>query len=207
MADYENPVTTSKANLNGTALQRHLRFFSRSTTQSDLIYPWEIYASFRALGFNTLISLVSVLDFTVHVGYPTSEDFVPIGWVVNGCPVNAKNIARAKHGSDTGSYDRNGEFDEASFERIWKFDMDKKGGLFFSEIIKMCVANRNVFDVAGFLFQVFLWGSLWLLAADEKGVLRMEDVRRQYDGSLFYEIEERRRKGERLPLWRGGALW
>lgn len=42
---------------------------------------------------------------------------------MKGCPVNAKNIARAKHGSGTGSYDRNGEFDEASFERIWKFDM------------------------------------------------------------------------------------
>lgn len=71
----------------------------------------------------------------------------------------------------------------------------------------MWVANRNVFDIPGFLFQVLSWGSLWLLAADEQGVLRKEDVRRQYDGSLFYEVEERRRNGEKLPLWRGGALW
>jgi hypothetical protein len=79
--------------------------------------------------------------------------------------------------------------------------------LYFSEIVNMWIANRNVFDVAGLLFQVFLWGSLWLLAADGEGVLRKEDVRRQYDGSLFYEIEEKRRKGERLPWWRGGDLW
>jgi len=71
----------------------------------------------------------------------------------------------------------------------------------------MWVANRNVFDVAGFLFQVFLWGSLWLLAADGEGILRKEDVGKLYDGSLFSEIEERRTKGERLPWWRGGALW
>lgn len=79
--------------------------------------------------------------------------------------------------------------------------------MYFSEIVNMWVANRNVFDVAGLLFQVFLWGSLWLLAADGEGVLKKEDVRKQYDGVLFYEIEERRRKGKRLPWCRGGALW
>jgi hypothetical protein len=84
---------------------------------------------------------------------------------------------------------------------------DKKGGLYFSELANMWVANRNVFDVPGFLFQVFVWGSLWLLVADKDGVLRTEDVRQQYDGTLFYTIEEKRLKGERLPLWRGGSLW
>lgn len=50
----------------------------------------------------------------------------------------------------------------------------------------MWIANRNMFDVAGFLFQVFLWGSFWLLAADGERILRKEDVRRLYDGSIFF---------------------
>ncbi|KAH9213476.1 Caleosin, partial [Leptodontidium sp. 2 PMI_412] len=158
---------------------QHVSFFSRSTSHAALIYPWETYASFRALEFNTLISLVSALDFTLHVGYPTSEHVVP------GCPVYVERIARAKHGSDTGSYDRNGEFGEVDFGRIWDFDNEKKDGLYFSEIVNMWIANRNMFDVAGFLFQVFLWGSFWLLAADGERILRKEDVRRLYDGSIF----------------------
>jgi hypothetical protein len=58
--------------------------------------------------------------------------------------------------------------------------------------------------------QVFLWGFLFLLAArpsqgsDRREVLWKEDVYRQYDGTLYYEIEERRKTGERLPWYRGG---
>jgi hypothetical protein len=63
-----------------------------------------------------------VLDFTVHVGYPTSEHLFPGGWVMKGCPVYVEEIARAKHGSDTRSYDRNGMFDEVAFARISEFD-------------------------------------------------------------------------------------
>lgn len=146
MTDSKNPLTNPKAYSNGTALQKvllslqsqhpksniienltntigqHVSFFSRSASHPSLIYPWETYASSRALGFNTLISLFMVLDFTLHVGYPTSEHLVPVSWVMKGCPVYVERIARAKHGSDTGCYSRNGEFDEAAFARIWEFD-------------------------------------------------------------------------------------
>lgn len=47
---------------------------------------------------------------------------VPLGWVMRGCPVYVERIARAKHGSDTGTYGHNGEFDEVAFRRIWEFD-------------------------------------------------------------------------------------
>jgi peroxygenase len=123
MADHEKPIQASRVNLQGTALQRHIRFFSRSEAENDFIFPQEIYTSLRALGFNVPISLFLTFDFTVHVGYPTSDSLNPAGWVMKGCPVNVKNISRAMHGSDTGTYNRGGEFDEASFERIWEFDM------------------------------------------------------------------------------------
>jgi hypothetical protein len=57
---------------------------------------------------------------------------------------------------------------------------------------------------------VFLWGFLFVLAArpaadnGDRGVLWKEDVFRQYDGTLYYEIEERRKRGELLPWYRGG---
>lgn len=56
-------------------------------------------------------------------------------------------------------------------------------------------------------FQFFLWSGLWLLAADPKiGVLSKRDILLHYDGTLYYEIEQRRRYGkEKLPIWRFGT--
>ena len=146
MTDTKSPHTNVNDYISSTALQKvllclqspnskpnmieyltkctwqHVTFFSRSTSHLALIFRWEIYASYRALDFNILISLVSVLDFTLHVRYPTSEHFVPLGRVMSGCPVYGERIARAKHGSDTGTYGHNGKFDEVAFGRIWEFD-------------------------------------------------------------------------------------
>jgi hypothetical protein len=59
-------------------------------------YPQDTYTGFRALGFNSLISLVSVLAFHVlHVGPPTQDRWLPD----LRFPVSVERIARAKHGS------------------------------------------------------------------------------------------------------------
>lgn len=120
----------------------------------------------------------------------------------------------------------------SKFDRIFdRFDHQKKDGLYFSEITEMWAANRCVLDVVGWVFQVglaacvfsrmaqadvlcplhpqiFLWTYLWLLAADPKtGILSREAVRAQYDGSLYYQLEARQKRGDRLPFLRGGELW
>lgn len=91
---------------------------------------------------------------------------------------------------------------------------DGKGGLYFSDVVTMWRGNRNVLDVVGWVFQVFLWGFLFILAArpGEAGgagrrYLHKDDVLKQYDGTLYYEIEERRRKGDRLPWYMGGLIF
>ncbi|KAJ9644662.1 hypothetical protein H2201_000440 [Coniosporium apollinis] len=187
----------------GTALQKHVSFWDRN--KDGIIYPWESHAGFRALGFNFLISITSALAFHIlHVSYPTSPYWIPDPRF----PVYLENIHWAKHGSDTESFDEEGNFNRGKFEHIFeKYDRDQKQGLYFSEIVDMWRGNRNVFDFVGWAFQVFLWSYLWMLAADEAGVLHKSDVRRQYDGSLYYEIERRRKMGERLPWWRGGAVF
>jgi hypothetical protein len=58
----------------------------------------------------------------------------------------------------------------------------------FSILFEDLVANRFIF-LTRFAF-FFEWGTLWLLAADSEGRLTKETIRSQYDGSLFYKIEE-----------------
>jgi hypothetical protein len=70
----------------------------------------------------------------------------------------------------------------------------------------MMVGNRNAGDVLGWSFQFFLWSGLWLLAASKTGVLSKRDILLHYDGTLYYEIEARRKHGkEKLPIWRFGT--
>ena len=71
----------------------------------------------------------------------------------------------------------------------------------------MMYGNRCAGDVLGWSFQFFLWTGLWLLAADRRGRLHKKDILHHYNGSLYYEIERRRKLGEKLPIWRFGALW
>jgi len=187
---------------NLTALQKHVGYFDRNG--DGIVFPWETYAGLRALGFNVLIALASVVAFHVlHVSYWTQPS-----WFLDPLfPVYLHRIHRAKHGSDTETFDEDGKFTAAKFERTFeKYDASGKDGLYFGELVNMWVGNRNVLDPVGWIFQVVLWAYLWMLAADENGVLHKEDVRKQYDGTLYYEIEERRLAGERLPWWRGGSI-
>ncbi|CDZ96256.1 EF-hand domain pair [Phaffia rhodozyma] len=181
-------------------------YCSTKARKTGVIFPTDTYNGFRALGFNTFIALQSALAFHIlHVSFPTCESWIPD----LRFPVYVERIARAKHGSDTESYTMEGTFDEGRYDRIFKkFDEDQKGGLYFSEIVTMWKANRNVLDLIGWTFQVFLWGYLWLLAADpQTGILDERSVRKQYDGSLYYELEKRQKSGNRLPFVRGGELW
>lgn len=91
---------------------------------------------------------------------------------------------------------------------------DAKGGLYFLDLINMWRGNRGVLDLVGWVFQIFLWTFLFALAARKPGVnelgerqrqvLWKADVLAQYDGSLYYNIERRRKAGDRLPVIRGG---
>ncbi len=160
----------------------------------------KINAGFRALGFCFFISITSALAFHVlHASCPTSPYWIPDPRF----PVYLENMHWAKHGSDAESFDEEGRFNEGKFEHIVeKYDRNQKEGLYFSEIVDAWRSNRNVFNFVGWAFQVFLLSHLWILAADEAGVLHKSDARRQYDGSLDYDIRERRKMGERLPWWR-----
>ncbi|KAJ3045607.1 hypothetical protein HK097_001174 [Rhizophlyctis rosea] len=192
-----------RKNESGTALQKHVEFFDRDG--DGVIYPNETFQAMSALGFNWFICGMTALAFHIlHLSYFTQDSWIPNPKL----PVYIKNISAAKHGSDTNTYNADGEFVKQNYDRIFeKFDLNKKGGLYFSEIVTMWRANRGVLDPVGLIFQVFLWTYLWAIAADEQGVLHKESVWKQYDGTLFYEVEASRKAGNVLPWYRGGHLW
>ncbi|RHZ46520.1 caleosin family protein [Aspergillus thermomutatus] len=179
-----------------TPLQQHVLFWDRD--RDGQIFPLDTYTGFRELGFNILFSLLAMLIINLNFSYPTrlAHSVVPDLW----CRVYVDSIYKAKHGSDSGTYDAEGRFVPQHFEDLFaKYDGDEDGALTLGELFEMMRGNRCAGDPFGWGAAFFEWGTTWLLIQRD-GRVHKEDLRGIYDGSIFWKIREERKKG----AWRQG---
>eukprot|EP00253_Pinus_taeda_P036055 PITA_36055 len=179
--DPEHINGSTDHNNNGmSVLQQHVAFFDKDN--DGIIYPCDTYKGFRAIGFNVPISLFFAVVVNVAFGYYTLP-----GWIPSlKFPIYVENIHRAKHGSDTESYDTEGRFDPAKFDAIFsKYAIKHQDKLTFREIQCMLKGNRNSNDPIGWLVAELEWLALYFIAKNRHGLLEKETIRRLFDGSLF----------------------
>ncbi|KAH6644392.1 Caleosin related protein-domain-containing protein [Boeremia exigua] len=193
--------TWSKRYAHQTVLQQHCAFFDRDA--DGILWPSDTYTGFRALGFSVLVSAIALFIIHLNFAFPTSDS-----WVPDPCfRINLANVHRTKHGSDSDVFDQQGRFRPQAFEDVFAKYGDAGGGgegkgeegLSLRALARMIWAQRNVGDVIGWGGAVFEWGVTWLMIWPEDGVLRKEEVRRVFDGSLFHEwareVERKKRTG------------
>ncbi|KAH9605910.1 hypothetical protein KSS87_021973 [Heliosperma pusillum] len=105
-------------------------------------------------------------------------------------PIEIKNIAKAKHGSDSGVYDTEGRFVPSKFEAIFTKHAHSNGNALTSkELDEMLKANRQPKDYLGRFGAYIEWKILFYLCKNKNGVLEKDTVRGVYDGSLFEKME------------------
>ncbi|EYE95639.1 caleosin family protein [Aspergillus ruber CBS 135680] len=180
----------SKKHRNFTPLQQHVLFWDRDA--DGQIYPWDTYIGFRELGFNILFSFVAVLIININFSYPTrlAHSYIPDPWF----RVYVDSIHKAKHGSDSSTYDPEGRLVPQSFENMFsKYNKNEDGTLTFGELFTMIKGHRCAADPFGWGAAFFEWGSTWLLIQRD-GKIYKEDVRAVMDGSIFWRIREERQK-------------
>jgi peroxygenase len=134
-------LTSSK-----TPMQQHILFWDRD--RDGQIYPYDTYRGFRDLGFNILFSFLAVLIINLNFSYPTrlAHSFLPDPRF----RVYVDSIYKAKHGSDSGSFDAEGRFIPQHFEDMFaKYDGDQDGALTFGELFNMMHGNRCAADPFG----------------------------------------------------------
>merc|ERR1711939_1020953 len=110
-------------------------------------------------------------------------------------------IHKDKHGSDSGTYDTEGRFVPQKFEDIFaKYAGGDKKGITMGEVWTYMKGQRLYGDPIGWGAAGFEWIATWILLWPEDGRMKKDDIRRIYDGSLFFEIAARRKKqgGQRM---------
>lgn len=170
-----------------TPLQKHCAFFDRNG--DGLIMPWETFEGMRLLGYNLFLCLFGTFVIHFFFSYWTLDSWVPDPFFT----IILRNVHRLKHGSDSGIYDHNGNIcptlPDAVNNALTTFDSDKKGGLNLIDILWLTRKKFVAMDFFGWAASKLEWSFLWILC-QKKGVVGWNDIREQYDGSLFERIVE-----------------
>ncbi|KAJ8461916.1 hypothetical protein ONZ45_g18120 [Pleurotus djamor] len=161
-----------------TALEKHVAFFDKDG--DGYIRASETFAGFRKIGFNVVVSVFAA--FLFHIAF---------SWITMGYPdlffrIRVKSIRLAKHGSDSEIFTSEGDFDEARFDEA--NTQPPHTQISWSETMRFVRSSRNAFDPVGSIIALGEWSTLFLLISTKDGVMKKEDVRGVFDGTLFYHL-------------------
>nr|XP_043625924.1 probable peroxygenase 4 [Erigeron canadensis] len=176
-----------KENTSGqNVLQKHASFFDRN--KDGVIYPWETFQGFRAIGSGIMLSSVAVVFIHLSLSGKTrpGKKFPNLLF-----PIEIENMNLGKHGSDSGVYDTNGMFVPSKFEEIFsKYAHTNSDALTKDELNEFIKGNREPKDYGGWIGGLAEWKILYRIGKDKDGLLKKETIRAVYDGSLFEKLEE-----------------
>ncbi|TFK56892.1 caleosin domain-containing protein, partial [Heliocybe sulcata] len=173
-----------------SVLQQHCNFFDRD--RDGVIWPTDTFRGFYQLGFGLFLSLLSTVIIHTFFAYPTQEWWQ---WIPDPLfRIHTERIHRDKHGSDSGSYDNYGGFVPQKFEDFFErySSLPGKDGLTVLDTVKGIVGQRCVFDPIGWGGASFEWLATWILLWPADGIMKKEDVRGIYDGSIFWSVAKKR---------------
>ncbi|ODQ55026.1 calcium binding protein Caleosin, partial [Saitoella complicata NRRL Y-17804] len=176
-----------------SVMQLHCAFWDPDN--DGIVNPWDTFIGFRALGYNLLLCVIAVVIIHSGFSYPTRlhHSYIPDPLF----RVYLDGIHKAKHGSDTNTYDPEGRFRPQQFEDIFaKYaNPATPTKLSIREVFSMLKGQRVVLDPFGWGAAIFEWYATIVLIARD-GYIEKEDLRRIYDGTLFYTIAGQNRTQE-----------
>lgn len=145
--DHPNGTTENgyaRANYDRTVLQQHCEYWD--TDGDGVIWPQDTYAGCRRFGWSPPLAFVAASIINLGLSYATCPTFIPdplFRIYLNG-------IHKAKHGSDSATFDNEGRYRPQQFEDIFsKYDRGNKGGLTMADIWDFLNGQRLLYDFFG----------------------------------------------------------
>jgi peroxygenase len=124
-------------------MQQHVAFFDAD--RDGIIWPSDTFKGFCRLGFGILFSLLGSLFIHLNFAYPTQESWVPDPRML----IHVRRIHKNKHGSDTGSYDKEGKFSPEHFEGIFARYADGRDYLTAWDTLKVWNGQKCIMGPIG----------------------------------------------------------
>ncbi|KAI4123785.1 MAG: hypothetical protein LQ338_005089 [Usnochroma carphineum] len=200
-ASNESPQGTiedeyAMKNQHRTVVQQHVKYWDRDN--DNIIWPRDTYVGCRDYGWGIALSLFAAFVINGGLSYPTVPGILPDPFF----RIYVDRMYKAKHGSDSMTYDNQGRFRPQQFEDIFaKYDAGNKGGLDINDLWVFWREQMMVFDFFGWTACALEWIATYLLIWPDDGIMKKEDVRGIYDGSIFYKrAEETKRKRTKIAL-------
>lgn len=221
-ASVENPCGTSKDDYalkhrHETVLQQHVVFFDRD--KDGILWPQDTYIGFRRIGFNILVSLFAAFIIHLNFSFRTVPGILPDPffriWIDNihktkhGSDTNTfDNEGRftPQHFEDffekyssvylghpaVGKKGEEGSVGGDGGPGQYPVIEQAKKGLTYYDFLRGWNSNRRLCDPVGWCAEFLEWTATYLLLWPADGIMRKEDIRRIYDGSLFWDLAEQR---------------
>ncbi|KAF8641680.1 hypothetical protein HU200_067701 [Digitaria exilis] len=105
--------------------------------------------------------------------------------------IHVSHIHQAVHGSDSGAYDKKGNFVPNKFERIFqRFARSEKDALSWLEVETMLTANRELLKPWTWPAAETEWQLIHFLGKDRRGYLHKDTLRGIYDGTVFPKLRD-----------------
>ncbi|KAI4251636.1 MAG: hypothetical protein LQ352_004730 [Teloschistes flavicans] len=179
-----------------TVIQQHVTYWDRD--KDSIIWPRDTYTGCRDFGWSPMLAFFAALIIHFGLSYSTVPNLILPDPHFR---IYVDRLYKAKHGSDSMTYDNQGRFRPQQFEDIFaKYDQGGKGGLDVDDLWIFWKDQRMVFDFFGWAACALEWVATYLLIWPADGILKKDDVRAIYDGSIFYKrAEETRRKRAGQP--------
>lgn len=192
-----------------TPLQMHCDFFDFDA--DDVIMPWDTYngtplddwVGLRLLGFNVVMALYGTSVAHLFLSYSTQDGWMPDPFF----SIILRNIHRAKHGSDSRVFDHDGNMRGERFHylRTLAYEHDKstrgeedspdtEDSVDFWQGLHLTNRNRDVLDWIGWWANKIEWFFMYALCA-QNGRVQWRDIRGVFNGTLFYDVYNRRYLG------------
>jgi len=112
-----------------------------------VIWPQDTYAGVRAWGWSIVLSLLATLIIHAGLSYPTQRSWLLPDPLFR---IYIARVHRAKHGSDSLTYDNQGRFRPLAFEEFFaNYDKGDKGGLSLWDLVSAGVGQVSFVVLGG----------------------------------------------------------
>ncbi|KAG6144506.1 hypothetical protein E4U22_005558 [Claviceps purpurea] len=199
-ATHDHPQGTNKNNWaerhqHQSVLQQHCEFFDRD--RDGIIWPLDTFRGFYAIGFNLVLSVLAMIIIHASFSYPTMYRTMPAYLPDPFFRIYLGSIHRAKHGSDSGTYDNEGRFAPQKFEDAFAKYAGGNEYMTWGNVRSLLSGQRVFADPVGASAAFLEWAAMYYLLWPADGRMKKEDVRGIYDGSIFYDIAAARRAAKK----------